>query len=73
MLSEIDLGNLKVPLLLACDGGDSLFLVFFRRNGRTSRVGMVESAPRVVGQVRGVDGRETCRGVHVDGRQLGHG
>ena len=73
MLGEINLGNVKLSLLFTCDGGDRLFLVFFRRDGWTGGGGIVGVVARSLVQVGRVDRREGRRRVHVDGRQLGHG
>lgn len=35
MLRKVDLGDIELPLFLPRDGGDGLFLVFFRRDART--------------------------------------
>jgi hypothetical protein len=35
MLRKVDLGDIELPLFLPRDGGDGLFLVFFRGDART--------------------------------------
>ena len=41
MLRKVDLGDIELPLFLPRDGGDGLFLVFFRGDARTCCVSIV--------------------------------